>query len=61
MQVFAARAFHVSAHDEMLATGGSLYYLKEDEIVEGSEKIRVDIKDPITQEAVSSYNLQDVP
>jgi hypothetical protein len=38
----------VPAHDEMEATGGSLYYLRHGSVVEGSEKIELEFRDALT-------------
>jgi len=35
-------------HNEFLGTGGSLYYLKNKRVVEGSEKVRVETRDKLT-------------
>jgi uncharacterized repeat protein (TIGR01451 family) len=43
--LFHARAFQLAAHNEFLSTGGSLYYLNHKEITEGSEKLRLEIRD----------------
>jgi len=57
VNTFLARTFHSSAQDEMLATGGSIYYLKEKGIIEGSERVNIEIKDPATKEVITSYPL----
>ncbi len=36
------------AHDELAATGGSLFYLRRSEVVAGSEALRVEWRDPLT-------------
>jgi uncharacterized repeat protein (TIGR01451 family) len=46
--VFAALPETRSAHDEFLGTGGSLYFLRNKEVVQGSEKIRLEVRDKIT-------------
>lgn len=38
----------VPAHDELLATGGSLYYLGSPGIAAGSEEVRVEVRDGLT-------------
>lgn len=46
--VFRARAQQKAAHNEYLATGGSLYYTKHRDVVEGSEKVKIEVRDQIT-------------
>lgn len=43
--LFAAQINQHAAHNEFLASGGSLYYLRHRNIVEGSEQVRLDIRD----------------
>ncbi|GAJ06867.1 unnamed protein product, partial [marine sediment metagenome] len=52
--VFGASALQQSAHAEFLATGGSLYYLKHKHVIEGSEKVMVQVRDKITNLVLSS-------
>ncbi|HPN88090.1 MAG TPA: hypothetical protein PLH56_01995 [Candidatus Omnitrophota bacterium] len=57
-------AFHAqekqrSAHNEFLATGGSLYYLKHKDIIEGSDKVRVEVRDKITGLVLSSSEMKE--
>lgn len=42
---FFAEANQYAGHSEFQGTGGSLYYLRHRNIVEGSEKVRLDIRD----------------
>ena len=42
---FIAEANQHAGHSEFLATGGSLYYLRHRNIVEGSENIRIEVRD----------------
>ncbi len=46
--VFGATAKQRAAHNEFLSTGGSLYYLKHQDVIEGSEQIEVELRDKIT-------------
>jgi outer membrane protein OmpA-like peptidoglycan-associated protein len=46
--VFAALPETRSAHDEFLGTGGSLFFLRNKNVVAGSEKVRVELRDKIT-------------
>ena len=42
---FAADPGTVAARDEFLGTGGSLYYLRRQDILEGSERVRIEVRD----------------
>lgn len=46
--IFQAQAQQKAAHNEFLGTGGSLYYLKHKPIVEGSDKISIEVRDKVT-------------
>ncbi|MCK5578774.1 MAG: hypothetical protein KAI63_04545, partial [Planctomycetes bacterium] len=46
--LFAAETYQLAGHNEFRATGGSFYYLKHKDIIEGSEQIRVEVRDKIT-------------
>ena len=58
-KVFYADSTHRADHNELYATGGSLFYARNRNIVEGSEKIRVEIRDNIQNMTVASYDLQE--
>ncbi len=58
-KVFSAESDHRADHNELYATGGSLFYTRNRNIVEGSEKIRVEIRDKIQNMTVASYDLQE--
>lgn len=59
VKVFASKAEHRADHNEFAATGGSLYYLRNRRAIEGSEKVRVEIRDKIQDISVSSTDLQE--
>ena len=42
---FASQPHTAAAHNEFIGTGGSLYYLRQRDIVVGSEKLRVEVRD----------------
>ncbi len=42
---FAADPGTVAGRDEFRGTGGSLYYLRRQDVLEGSEKVRIEIRD----------------
>jgi len=54
---FRARAQQKSAHNEFLATGGSLYFLKHKDIIQGSDKIKIEVRDKITGLVLSERTL----
>jgi len=43
--VFASEAQSAFRHNQFLGTGGSLYYLKDSDIVKGSEKVWIEVRD----------------
>ena len=46
--VFKARAKQMAAHNEFIGTGGSLFYLKNKDVIEGSDKVKIEVRDKIT-------------
>ncbi|MCA9406620.1 MAG: hypothetical protein KC684_08780, partial [Candidatus Omnitrophica bacterium] len=56
---FRAEAKQKSAHVEMLATGGSLYFMKHKDILQGSDKVRVEVRDKITGLVISSREMKE--
>ncbi len=58
-KVFAADSTSQADHNELYATGGSLFYTRNRNMIEGSEKIRVEIRDKIQNMTVASYDLQE--
>jgi len=55
--VFRARAQQKSAHNEFLATGGSLYYFKHKDLIQGSDKIKIEVRDKITGLVISEREM----
>ncbi len=51
---FIAEANQLKGHSELLGTGGSLYYMRHRNIVEGSEDIHLDVRDKNTGLTISS-------
>jgi hypothetical protein len=49
---YAAQPDTLPQREEFLGTGGSAYFLKRQDIVEGSETIRVETRDPVTGRVV---------
>ncbi len=58
-RLFWSKATHRADHNEFASTGGSLYYLRNRRVIEGSEKIRVEVRDKIQGMAISSHDLQE--
>jgi uncharacterized repeat protein (TIGR01451 family)/fimbrial isopeptide formation D2 family protein len=54
---FAAEAGTLHGHDELRATGGSLYYLSAGMVVYGSEALVVEARDPLTGHVLASSEL----
>ncbi len=52
--VFGAWLQTARAHDELRGTGGSMYYLSHRNIVEGSEQIRVELRDVVSDQPVAN-------
>lgn len=54
---FAAQPGTVAGRDEYRGTGGSLYYLKHQDIMSGSERVRIEIRDKASGMVVGVKNL----
>ncbi len=54
---FGSEAPTSFAHNEFLGTGGSLYYLRHTDIVQGSEKVWVEIRDRDTERVVETITM----
>jgi hypothetical protein len=48
LRAFGSEAQNAPGHTEFLGTGGSLYYLKHSDLLPGSEKVTLEVRDPIT-------------
>ena len=57
-ELFLSEPQTVAAHNEFTATGGSLYYLDQTDIVRGSEKIWVEIRRRGTTQVLETIPLQ---
>lgn len=53
LNIFASEAQSVGRHNELRGTGGSLYYLSDQDIVVGSEKIAVEVRDSETGRVIN--------
>jgi len=59
LTLFASEAQSAFRHNEFLGTGGSLYYLKDTDIVDGSEKIWVEVRDRDSERVVSTVVMEE--
>ncbi len=57
--VFHAETRQRSAHNEFLGTGGSLYYLRNQDVVSGTDKLRVEVRDSITGLVKSTVDIKE--
>ncbi|KZN37240.1 OmpA family protein [Pseudoalteromonas luteoviolacea] len=57
VQVFAAQAETLAAYESHRATGGSLYYLQHQDIVQGSEQVAIEVRDKVTGLVLVRRNL----
>jgi len=48
VEAFVAEVRQVHIRDELAATGGSLYYLSHDDVIEGSEQVELVVRDKLT-------------
>ncbi|MEO8999878.1 MAG: hypothetical protein ABI227_04380 [Rhodanobacter sp.] len=58
LKVFGSQAQSVSGHNEFLGTGGSLYYLKQTDILPGSDVVTLAVRDHTTGRILSTTTLQ---
>ncbi|MFW2438905.1 MAG: flagellar motor protein MotB, partial [Arenicellales bacterium] len=55
--VFAAEPGTVAGRDEFLGTGGSLYYMRRQDILIGSDRMRIEVRDAVSGLVMSVKNL----
>jgi uncharacterized repeat protein (TIGR01451 family) len=48
-----------AAHDEFLSTGGSLYYLRNRNVLSGTAQVRTEVRDKVTGLVISSKAMQE--
>jgi len=58
VRVFGSEAQTAPGHSEFLGTGGSLYYLRHNDILPGSEKVAIEIRDATTGRVEKRIDLQ---
>ncbi|MDP8213258.1 MAG: hypothetical protein P9X22_08240 [Candidatus Zapsychrus exili] len=56
---FHSRVKQKAAHNEFLATGGSLYFLKHRDVIEGSDSVKVEVRDRITGLMISETEMKE--
>lgn len=57
--VFRARAQQRAAHNEFIGTGGSLYYLKNKDVIEGSDKVKLELRDKLTGLVLTTKEMEE--
>jgi uncharacterized repeat protein (TIGR01451 family) len=57
--VFHAEVRQRSAHNEFLGTGGSLYYFKHQDIVQGTDSIKLEVRDSVTGLVKSTAEMKE--
>jgi uncharacterized repeat protein (TIGR01451 family) len=57
LDAFVSEVQTALGHDEFLGTGGSLYYLRHTDVVEGSAKARIEIIDRVTERTLENITL----
>ncbi|WP_244479191.1 hypothetical protein [Stenotrophomonas terrae] len=58
LRAFGSEAQTAPGHSEFLGTGGSLYYLRHNDILPGSEKVAIEIRDATTGRVEKRIDLQ---
>jgi len=58
VHAFASEAQTAAAHNEFQATGGSLYFLRDTDVVQGSEKVWVEVRRRDTEQIVENITLE---
>ena len=59
LKAFASEAQTAPGHSEFLGTGGSLYYLKHTDLLPGSERVVLEVRDPTTGRTESRIEMQE--
>jgi len=57
--LFDAKAKQLASHNEFVGTGGSLYYLKYRDIIEGTDAVRIEVRDKISGLVLAILNQQN--
>lgn len=56
-RIFGSDAQTVPGHNEFIGTGGSLYYLKNTDVLPGSDKVTIEVRDGTTGRTVNRIEL----
>lgn len=56
--IFQSRTTQRTGHNEFLSTGGSAYYLKNRDLITGSENLKVEVRDRITGQVIKTRVLE---
>jgi hypothetical protein len=59
VSAFAAQPGTLAGRDEFLGSGGSAYFLKRQDISVGSEQVRIELRDAVTGNVVSTRQLRN--
>ncbi len=59
IKFFGAHSQQLADHNEFAATGGSLYYTRFRGLIQGGEKLRVEVRDKIQDLVLHSYDLTE--
>lgn len=59
LKLFGSEAQTAPGHSEFLGTGGSLYYLKHTDVLPGSERVVLEVRDPTTGRTEARVELLD--
>jgi uncharacterized repeat protein (TIGR01451 family) len=54
---FSSKVRQRSAHNEFMGTGGSLFYLKDRNVIQGSEKVTIEVRDKVTGLTIASKSM----
>ena len=58
LTTFASEAQTALGHNQFRSTGGSLYYLKHEDIVEGSDKVALEVRERDSERVIKNLTLQ---
>ncbi|OVE73449.1 hypothetical protein BVX93_01700 [bacterium B13(2017)] len=56
---FYATSDHKTAYEELNGTGGSVYYLKNSNIIEGSERVSIQVRESVTKQIIKDIVLDE--
>jgi len=60
LDLFSAEPGTIAGRDEFRGTGGSLYYLKHQDILAGSDRVRIEVRDKVSGLVIAVKNLVPV-